>query len=527
MPWDDIEQLEHQLAAALRDFDWTAADQLCASIAGRLPGEPGFPERAARSLLQHLRRKRRFATMGILAEALLQSGLRTPQVRRQYAQALIDQGMLTAAELVLQSLIQDSQVNAAEIAEARGLLGRIYKQLYVNGRPNAAHLKRAYTEYSFVYTSNPDQYTWHGINMVALLARAEEDGIPLQGVPDYRELARQILYDIAAKEEHSTDPLPSWDLATELEALVALGRNADAERKANLYADAPTGDAFEYASTLRQLQELWGLDNRTPPGSSLFPILRAAQIRREGGGLSIPLEDAQQDLEKVFGDSGSVSLKWYLEGLARGKSVCRVEFANGRGNGTGWLVKSTDFFPGDPPRLLVLTNSHVVSTTFPGAIRPPGAVLNFQLLGKRIPMKSIAWFSPVSELDATFLELAEPAGCDAMPLAVTPVELTDPAPRMYIIGHPGARDLEFSLQDNRLIGCNEQKLHYRTPTEGGSSGSPVFDPVGWHVVALHHAGAAKMPKLGGPPDVFYEANEGISILAIQKATQTKSLEVHA
>ncbi len=527
MPWDDIEQLEHQLAAALREFDWTAADQLCATIAGRLRDEPGFPERAARGLLQQLRRKRRFASMGLLAEAMLQSGLRTPQVRRQYAQALIDQGVLSAAELVLQSLIQDSQANAAEIAEARGLMGRIYKQLYVNGRPNPEHLKRAYAEYSFVYASKPEQYTWHGINMVALLARAEEDQIPMQGVPDYRELARQILYDIRAKEENSNEPLPSWDLATELEALVALGRNADAERKANLYADAPNADAFEYASTLRQLQELWSLDNRTPPGSSLFPILRAAQVCREGGGISIPLEDAHQDLEKVFGDSGSVSLRWYLDGLARGKSVCRVEFANGKGNGTGWLVNSTDFFPADPPRQLVLTNSHVVSTTFPGAIRPPGVVFNFQLLGKRIPMKSLAWFSPVSELDATFLELAEPVDCDPMPLSVAPIELADPAPRMYIIGHPGARDLEFSLQDNRLIACNEQKLHYRTPTEGGSSGSPVFEPMGWHAVALHHAGAAKMAKLGGPPDTFYEANEGIAILAIQKVTRTKTLEVHA
>jgi V8-like Glu-specific endopeptidase len=91
---------------------------------------------------------------------------------------------------------------------------------------------------------------------------------------------------------------------------------------------------------------------------------------------------------------------------------------------------------------------------------------------------------------------------------------------MYIIGHPGGRDLEFSLNDNRLIACNSQKLHYRTPTEGGSSGSPVFDPVGWEVVGLHHAGRLKMPKLNGPVGEFYEANEGVTILAIQQKTRS-------
>jgi hypothetical protein len=31
---------------------------------------------------------------------------------------------------------------------------------------------------------------------------------------------------------------------------------------------------------------------------------------------------------------------------------------------------------------------------------------------------------------------------------------------------PRGRDLKFSLNDNRLIVCNSQKLHYPSPTEG-------------------------------------------------------------
>jgi Trypsin-like peptidase domain len=234
----------------------------------------------------------------------------------------------------------------------------------------------------------------------------------------------------------------------------------------------------------------------------------------------VSIQEARRDLEKVFGSDGSRSLTWYQAGLSRGKSVCRIEMADGKGIGTGWLVRSTDFFQNQPPRLLVLTNAHVVSTTYASAIKPPGAWANFQMIEKRVQLKSIVWSSPVEELDATFLDFAEDLLCEPMPLWPSPMEMAEPAPRMLIIGHPGGRDLEFSLYDNRLVACNSQKLHYRTPTEGGSSGSPVFDFVGWKVVGLHHAGRSKMPKLNGPPDEFYEANEGVAILAIEQETRS-------
>jgi V8-like Glu-specific endopeptidase len=92
----------------------------------------------------------------------------------------------------------------------------------------------------------------------------------------------------------------------------------------------------------------------------------------------------------------------------------------------------------------------------------------------------------------------------------------DPAPRLYIIGHPGGRDLEFSLEDSQLVGANEKLLHYRTPTQGGSSGSPVFEGQEWKVVALHHAGKSNMSRLDGKEGT-YEANEAISIHAIRAA----------
>jgi V8-like Glu-specific endopeptidase len=88
--------------------------------------------------------------------------------------------------------------------------------------------------------------------------------------------------------------------------------------------------------------------------------------------------------------------------------------------------------------------------------------------------------------------------------------------RLYIIGHPGGRNLSFSLFDSLWLDADETKLHYRTPTEGGSSGSPVFDQENWTLVALHHAGLQNMPRLHNQPGT-YEANEGIAVNAIREA----------
>ena len=71
------------------------------------------------------------------------------------------------------------------------------------------------------------------------------------------------------------------------------------------------------------------------------------------------------------------------------------------------------------------------------------------------------------------------------------------------------------------IACNAQKLHYRTQTEAGSAGSPIFDSAGWRVVGLHHAGRFEMPSLNGPPGEFYAANEGIAILDPVTPQQSK------
>jgi V8-like Glu-specific endopeptidase len=92
---------------------------------------------------------------------------------------------------------------------------------------------------------------------------------------------------------------------------------------------------------------------------------------------------------------------------------------------------------------------------------------------------------------------------------------------MYIIGHPAGGTLQLSLQDNALLDFEGRLLHYRTPTVGGSSGSPVFDD-NWNLVGIHHAGGNYIQKLNNVRGM-YQANEGIRITSIIEALKNKQI----
>ena len=123
------------------------------------------------------------------------------------------------------------------------------------------------------------------------------------------------------------------------------------------------------------------------------------------------------------------------------------------------------------------------------------------------------WFtSPPWELDATLLELADkPPDLKVAPLAKDEVVKNE---RVNIMGHPFGTEMVVSLQDNRIIKQEDAKLFYRTPTEHGSSGSPVFNQR-WELVALHHA---------GPSFSKSDANEGLLIGRVFERSGRSSLQ---
>src|SRR5436309_3275736 len=231
-------------------------------------------------------------------------------------------------------------------------------------------------------------------------------------------------------------------------------------------------------------------------------------------------------LEKVFGAGQFKTVKWYQHGLDCCESIARIETSEGNSEGTGWVCRADALFGNGSDKLLLVTNSHVVNAEGgEGALRFDKAAVRFEISGHVSRCSSIVWSSPIKECDATIVEL------DSLPPKVAGLSLSDEAlamrppteraRRLYIIGYAGGRGLSFSFDDNVMIACSDRRVHYRTPTEGGSSGSPVFNEDSWDVVALHHAGKAKMPKLDDPAS-FCEANEGIPIAAIRAAIRAKA-----
>jgi hypothetical protein len=83
---------------AASELDKVRAKDLCDELVASLPEQDApFPVKPAKSILFSLRRKRYFDLMCQVADALISNGQRDAQIRRQYGQALIDSGQLSAA----------------------------------------------------------------------------------------------------------------------------------------------------------------------------------------------------------------------------------------------------------------------------------------------------------------------------------------------------------------------------------------------------------------------------------------------
>jgi len=530
--WPDSGRILDRLIEALNAFDWAEVDRICRTgdnnLLSRLENAIApFPSREGVELLKQLRRKCLFELMAVLADALIRAGALDAEVRRQYGQALIDQGNLVAAEGVLRGMLANKDTPPRERDEALGLLGRIYKQLYVNAAQPSnprqqQNISQAIQHYFEAFDRDRKKNIWQGINYVALLARARVDGLHLSQAPGEGEETVLLQVETELKRRlDETGELWYWDRAIELEAAIARNQPEKALEALHWYLRDQRADAFEFASTLRQLREVWRVSGDMPPGDAVINGLKGAVLKRGGEAVNVKSTDIRNILQKNFSGEKDLPLKWWQTGLRRCLAIAQIESASGRHTGTGFLVSAREFFenPGGAP--VLLTNWHIVSKDGedPLSIPPEGAVAYFEACGetgKQYRLKEVVAFS--RRLDASFVSL-EPVDPETgnCPLRVPPAEF-DPQKkqRLYLIGYPGGRGLSFSLHDSLWLDSDGTKLHYRTPTEGGNSGCPVFDDTDWMLVGLHHGGSKEMPRLKGQPGT-YEANEGLSITAIRDA----------
>lgn len=528
MEWN-YEGFQDRVASAVDAYDGAEVGRAIDDLIDHLrTTDERYPDGPARRILQLLRRKRFFADLERAGDALIRSGQDSARVRRLYAQSLLDQSKLTTGIIVLEALEADTSDDPNEHGEACGLLGRAYKQAYIDaqGSTQRSHedLRQAIQWYYDVYRDD-DAQLWHGINAVALLARAGRAGIDVAGYPEARTMAAAVL--TAVKDKRADEEADAWDYATAAEACVALGEHDEALVWMRRYVDGSDADAFELASTLRQMEEVWQLDAARDPGRRLLPYLRAELLQREGARVDLDagtgdlaamgdvVADQNGQYEAVLGTEAFNNVKWFHDAMMRASAVARVEsLVEDEPKGTAFVVRPSDFgltatVDGE---MFLMTNSHVISESgdLP-SIEPGDARINFELdpLVDSLTVAAVEAESPVAELDYTIVR-TEPPLVDRPPIDLAPaIPLLQQ--RVYIIGHPAGGKLKFSIYDNRLLNHDPPFLHYRAPTRGGSSGSPVMNK-NWQLIGLHHVGDKEVTIPDEPG--MHAANEGIAITEI-------------
>lgn len=209
-------------------------------------------------------------------------------------------------------------------------------------------------------------------------------------------------------------------------------------------------------------------------------------------------QDISKFFEKIHMENNLLPSSFLENGVRRAQSVCRI--TTDVNFGSGFLIASRDF---------IMTNNHVI----PDAATAEVSVAEFDYdeddILYTVQLNPERFF--ITDIDLDFTIVA----CDPapLPLEIEPIELLrDPdtvtrGERVNIIQHPRGRRKELSLHDNKVNYVYDIGIRYTADTEGGSSGSPVFNNE-WNLVALHHAGWQDPAGSGGA------TNEGIRMKAI-------------
>ncbi len=218
-------------------------------------------------------------------------------------------------------------------------------------------------------------------------------------------------------------------------------------------------------------------------------------LQRKGGAVAVTPDDISDTsgFEAIYGNESNTHVTWLENMFNRLKSVARVFNKNtGQPFGTGFLIKASDMNPNWSGELVFVTNAHVVSDdpTDKAPLLPNLASAEFtQLPGRpKIELGKKRFHSSRELLDVWICEITssdELMGLDVSLYRPLVSNEGEKSQRVYVIGHPNGGDLVVSLYNNDLVGYDLPYVHYTSPTEGGSSGSPVLTR-DLLTFALHH-----------------------------------------
>jgi hypothetical protein len=158
---------------------------------------------------------------------------------------------------------------------------------------------------------------------------------------------------------------------------------------------------------------------------------------------------------------------------------------------------------------LVLTNAHVVKEV--SELEQGGVRFHVGSQSKpqwRYFAKQVSQ-SPIDELDFALVQLqATVEGVQPAILSTEGAWVDQPA---NILQYPGVAGgmMQVALRHNAIVHVDSTRIYYVTDTEGGSSGSPVFNDA-WCVIALHRAGIVDDTQRP-----VKNANQGVPLTAIE------------
>lgn len=495
---------------------------------------------AVRNATEILNKCRHFEQTRMLAQAWNDRSGFDSTIAKHHAQALIELSALDAAEEVLQHALKQTDGSTSpqsqrESPEYAGLCARIDKQRFVLTK-DSDFLANATERYLKQYEDDTTRY-WHGINAAALRAREEREGLKTVRSVTASELAQRIYDHVTRLDLQRSE----WIAATASEASLTLGNCEQAELWLYRFLHHPKANPFSIGSYHRQIREIWEGDaNGQGCADRLASILsrHIVQTQREWAvsPADVPaMREAVQNnpavFEKNFLGESTFSFKMVELMLSACSWIGCVLNRQGERLGTGFLVEARWLKEAFGDRRVFVTNAHVISDLVPHAIKRSDALVSFEVesavarkpvfyeiddvLYTSIPGDLGAAAQADDKLDVTIVSLKDLPGEYRNLTAATQLPLVEAKTKAYVIGHPRGSGLQISLHDSRLLDIDddERLIHYRTPTDPGSSGSPVFNEE-WNVIGIHHAGSGETPRLHGPGT--YEANEAIALGAIRR-----------
>lgn len=553
-----------EIRAGLHD-DWEKLHDLLANPGIRIENH------SSEKLMSALKSTREhFGLLGQSAERFITRGEDGAHMHVHYAQALIDTGQPMAAIHTLNSLRPFDHIAENERDEIHGLLGRAHKQIYINHadpKRDASsvqatyqhHLGKAIGYYGEIYNVNyPGEKFYQGINYIALLALANRHGVPHNTGHDPKDLGEKLLGAISSKLVGTTD---IWNALTIGEAYIAVGNYDKAQEYYHLAADHKEVKSFHIGSASRQIREIWQSENPNPEVRDIGLFLKEKLASMEVASFTLTAEDQKavlggMQLERHIDGGSQHQLRRVYNIALRAVSVARIHTSMKEPKGTGFLVEGNTINPIYGDELLLMTNAHVVwdpnlgkkmNQFQSGSLIPSNTLIQFELpTSDQEPgffkCAEVVWQSPSGKHDVCLMRL------DAQPINRGPLPISQARPaaetargkkdgtRVTVIGHPNGGNLSMASMGNisNLKGyivdiggryVNEthpEYMHYRVPTEGGNSGSPVFETQGWNLIGIHHAGfkeGGSLRRLNGADGVNI-ANEGVLISSIKHAIAT-------